>query len=169
MQTNIDSLPDELLFNVLVRLPADFLHDRAKFVCRKWHKIIHSDGFIDAQISRASYGLLLSSRSHSHPIYVTATQGRIETSELSYERMTKIYGTSCNGMALELQPSGQSSPHLVNPATKVLVFVPEVSRSTRTLCPHHCGIAYSAFSMKYELILPYYDLSRDGLRGRFGR
>lgn len=161
MQANIGSLPEALLFDILVRLPADFLHESAKLVCHKWHKIIRSDDFINTQIRHSSYGFLLSSENHIHPIYVTTTQGRIETSELSYGCKTEIYGC-CNGMALELhqnQANGKPSLHLVNLATKQLMFVPEFSRSKRNFYPHHCGIAYSAASTKYKVILPYLYLS----------
>lgn len=156
----MDSLPEELLFDILLRLPANFLHESAKLVCHKWHKIINSDDFIKTQVSHSSYGLLLlsSRRNHSHPIYVTATQsGRIETSELSYEGVTKIYG-SCNGMVLEShqdQANRKSSLRLVNLATKQSIPVSEVSTSNKTVYPLHCGIAYSAASMKYKVIQLY--------------
>ncbi|XP_057775477.1 zinc finger BED domain-containing protein RICESLEEPER 2-like [Salvia miltiorrhiza] len=81
---NIESLPSELLSDILVRLPADHLYDRVRLVCRSWYHIIHSYDFVDTQIQHSTCGLLLCCREvwgGHHPILITATQGgRIETS-----------------------------------------------------------------------------------------
>ncbi|XP_057776488.1 uncharacterized protein LOC130995273 isoform X2 [Salvia miltiorrhiza] len=102
--TNIESLPSELLSDILVRLPADHLYDRVRLVCRRWYHIIHSYDFVNTQIQHSTYGLLLCCIGvwgGHHPILITATQGgRIETSEFTYLDRGRFLN-SCNGLCLE--------------------------------------------------------------------
>ncbi|KAL3629277.1 hypothetical protein CASFOL_026499 [Castilleja foliolosa] len=63
--TEIESLPDEVLFDVLVRLQARDIYDLARLVCRKWYHMIHTRTFIYAHLQRSTYGLLF-----RVPIYV---------------------------------------------------------------------------------------------------
>lgn len=157
---NIESLPEELLFEILLHLPADFLYDRARLVCRSWCRIIRSEAFARAQVRRSTYGLLLSSLPHwhSHPIYVTASRGRVEsleTSELSYKCRTRIMA-SCNGLALELlHDDGAISLHVINPATKQPFILPSVCTHSKRVHKDRCGIGYSAASMEYKVFVPY--------------
>ncbi|KAL3629273.1 hypothetical protein CASFOL_026495 [Castilleja foliolosa] len=56
--TDIKSLPDEVLFEVLVRLSAQDIYDLARLVCSKWYHMIHTRAFIYAHLQRSTYGLL---------------------------------------------------------------------------------------------------------------
>ncbi|KAH6769571.1 hypothetical protein C2S52_014374 [Perilla frutescens var. hirtella] len=162
--TNIESLPDELLFHILVRLPADHLYDRARFVCRKWYHIIHSSAFINTHVQHSTYGLMLSVESYSsgRPIFVSATaQGQIETSEFSYKCRVRILG-SCNGLGWECQVTYRNVPHIINPATKQVFMLPPLS--SEMLRASKSGIAYVAASMEYKVILPHLEvISRTSL------
>lgn len=163
----INSLPNELLFEILQILPADLLYQKASYVCRKWHKLIRSEDFINAQIRSSSSGLLLSSDIHSHPIYVTAEQGRIQTQELSYKWRTNTLD-SCNGLLLEfhlhnLDNITTTCLHLINPATNQLFLLPPVPiTSEGEFYGYACNIAYSAASMEYKVTLPYFG-EHDGM------
>ncbi|KAL6524410.1 hypothetical protein OROHE_016081 [Orobanche hederae] len=55
--TDLESLPDELLSSILVRLPADYLHHIARLVCRRWSHMIRSDAFVNNQIQHSTYDL----------------------------------------------------------------------------------------------------------------
>lgn len=153
---NIDSLPDQLLFEILLLLPADFLFETARLVCRRWARIIHSRDFIETQTHHSSpYGLLLSAHSRS-PIYVTSTQGRIEISELSYKCRTQIYA-SCNGLTIELLSKDKPNPGLrvTNPATKQQFVVRQHHEEDLFVHEHQYCIAYSAASMEYKVVVPF--------------
>ncbi|KAH6833847.1 hypothetical protein C2S53_019411 [Perilla frutescens var. hirtella] len=160
--TNIESLPDDVLFHVLACLPADYLYDIARLVCRRWYHIIHSHAFVSTQIQRStSYGLLLSCYSlfeSGHPVFVNATQcGRIETSVLSYKCRMSIL-CSCEGLGLEFQLDFNCSrvPHIINPATKQVFKLPSFPSRPGIRINYYlgCGFAYAAASMEYKVVLP---------------
>ncbi|KAH6787424.1 hypothetical protein C2S52_006976 [Perilla frutescens var. hirtella] len=118
-RTNIESLPDVLLFDILVRLPADDLYERARVVCRRWSQIICSDAFVNTHFHHSCYGLLLFAYGsmNMNPIYVSATkEGRIEISLLSFKRRSRAW-CSCNGLVLESSMK-TGSQYIFNPATK---------------------------------------------------
>lgn len=158
LSTSMDSLPEELLFHILLLLPADFLHDVARLVCRKWYKTVRSRAFVNMHTDHhCTYGLLLRSRYHDHPVYVTATRGRIEVSELSHECRTRIVAT-CNGLAVESHHDDVEetlSLRVINPATKQLFLLPSVSTRDKVFDLNCCGIAYSAATMEYKVTLAY--------------
>ncbi|KAL6563429.1 hypothetical protein OROGR_002388 [Orobanche gracilis] len=153
--TDLESLPDELLSSILVRLPADYLHYIARLVCRRWSHIIRSYAFVNNQIQHSTYGLLFSCYTMEdsyHPIFVTLTQeGRVEMSEFSYKCTSK---TNCNGLVMHekrilFQPN---TIYIANPATKQSFITPLIEFNT--VCGHYSGIAFAAPSNKYKVIVP---------------
>ncbi|KAL6533537.1 hypothetical protein OROMI_027649 [Orobanche minor] len=151
--TSIESLPNELLSDILLRLPADYLHDRARFVCHRWYCLIHSYHFVHTQIHHSTYGLLIC-RERSYPLFMTATPtqlGQIEMSEFSRICTTRI--SSCNGLALDLNFRTKLL-HVINLATGQTRVLPSSSTCVRDI-PHRCGIAYAAASMRYKVTVPY--------------
>ncbi|XP_057785367.1 uncharacterized protein LOC131002885 [Salvia miltiorrhiza] len=155
MPTNIESLPTDLLFEILLRLPANHLYERARLVCRRWYHIIHSHAFINAQMHGATYGLLLSPIYDNTPLYVTAdAEGGIHIYELTYIFKLGVLAT-CNGLVLELEDTCFRLPRLVivNPATKKSLFLPPFPRGVRYR--FFCSLAYSAASLAYKVIAPY--------------
>ncbi|KAL6555464.1 hypothetical protein OROGR_006722 [Orobanche gracilis] len=154
--TGIQSLPDELLSDILVRLPADYIHDVTRLVCLRWDQIVRSSGFINSQIQHSTYGLILQVGGGGgvRPFLVTATQDdQIETCELTYRFRTGLY-SSCNGLALGCNFENKLL-HILNPATKQELVLPSCSRQfPRLYC---CCIAYAAASMAYKVILPFRD------------
>ncbi|KAH6831935.1 hypothetical protein C2S53_012810 [Perilla frutescens var. hirtella] len=151
--TNIQSLPDELLFHILVRLQADYLCDRARLVCRRWYHIIHSHAFVSTHLQHSTYGLLLSSiYGGDHPIFVTVTEGRIQTFEFSYKCRKYLMG-SCNGLAMGINHNGWAFVHIINPATKQPFVLPSFSGQIVYNMP--AGIAYAATSMEYKVAVSY--------------
>ncbi|XP_057776011.1 uncharacterized protein LOC130994900 [Salvia miltiorrhiza] len=157
MPTNIESLHTDLLFEILLRLPADHLYERARLVCRQWYHIIHSHAFINAQMHGATYGLLLSPiKGYTLPLYVTATtDGGIHTSELTYLFKREVLATN-NGLAVEIDSKCYFLPRLVNPATKQSLLLPPLPIGVRVFyAPFKYGFAYSAASLAYKVIAPY--------------
>ncbi|KAH6763606.1 hypothetical protein C2S52_021039 [Perilla frutescens var. hirtella] len=157
--TNIESLPDELLFHILVRLQADYLYDRARLVCRRWYHLIHSHAFVNTHLQHSAYGLLLCYRRlGGHSIFVTVTQGRIQTSEFSYKCRTHLWG-SCNGLAMEMHYSDREgySDHIINPATKQPFVLPSFSFSGGRVVfsSSFGGVASALASVEYKVASSY--------------
>ncbi|XP_057785349.1 uncharacterized protein LOC131002874 [Salvia miltiorrhiza] len=161
--TNIETLPTDLLFEILLRLPADHLYERARLVCRRWYHIIHSHAFINAQMHGAIYGLLLWPLNDNTlplhlPLYVTAdTDGGIHTSELNHTPKLGFPAT-CNGLVLEMalvMDTKHDCPlRLVNPATKQSFLLPALPRRI-SYGQLVYGFAYSAASLAYKVIQKY--------------
>ncbi|KAH6787425.1 hypothetical protein C2S52_006977 [Perilla frutescens var. hirtella] len=150
--SKIEFLPDELLSEILVRLPPDDLYKRARLVCRRWSHIIRSNAFLDSHFNHSSYGLLLSEYGlrNRNPIYVSATkQGRIEISELSGKCRITAWG-SCNGLVLDYTMR-KASMYILNPATNQAFLLPPLQFDSN-LVHGLCGIAYSESSMEYKVV-----------------
>lgn len=153
--TTIDSLPDELLFEILARVPAEDIHEKARFVCRRWKGIIHGKGFAYAHLHHTSSGLVITEQwdwqtrkeRRNASLLVTATQGRcrFETSALSYKFGFTILA-SCNGLVLEMDLSDRHALYIVNPAT---------NRSLNRAIMCHFGIAFVAASIEYKVVVTY--------------
>ncbi|XP_057775988.1 putative F-box protein At3g52320 [Salvia miltiorrhiza] len=152
--TRIESLPKELLFEILLRLPADHLYERARLVCRRWYHIIHSHAFVNAHTHGSTYGLLLSPlKDCALPLYVTAdADGGIHTSELNHISKLGVLAT-CNGLVLELDDKCHHLPRLVNPATKQSFLLPPYPGGLM-YCHFYSALAYSAASLAYKVIAP---------------
>ncbi|XP_057785352.1 putative F-box protein At3g52320 [Salvia miltiorrhiza] len=154
--TNIESLPSELLSDILVRLPADHLYDRVRLACRRWYHIIHSYDFVDTQIQHSTYGLLLYCIcvwGGHHPILITATQGgRIETSEYTYLYRGKLINC-CNGLCIEAY-CRSGYPYIINPSTKQSFIIPSLPQTPYRL--DLFGMVFAPRSMKYKLTSPFW-------------
>ncbi|KAH6830026.1 hypothetical protein C2S53_001317 [Perilla frutescens var. hirtella] len=150
--TNIESLPDELLFDILVRLQADDIYERARVVCRRWYHIIHADAFINTHLHHSTYGLLVPEHGLlcSHLIYLSATeQGQIEIFDSSWKCRSTAWG-SCNGLVLMLNTKW-TSLYILNPATRQTFLLPPFELDSK-LVHGVCGIAYSAASIEYKVV-----------------
>ncbi|XP_057775964.1 uncharacterized protein LOC130994871 [Salvia miltiorrhiza] len=153
--TNIESLPTDLLFEILLLLPADHLYMRARLVCRRWCHIIRSHAFINAHMHSATYGLLLwPLTDNTLPLYVTAdADGGIHTSELNHISELGVL-FNCDGFALEMALGDYYRLQLANPATKQLFRQPRPREGLRYIMAL-CGLAYSAASLAHKVIVPY--------------
>ncbi|KAL6539109.1 hypothetical protein OROGR_011758 [Orobanche gracilis] len=141
---DIQSLPDELLSDILTRLPADYIHDVARLVCLRWYHIVHSPDFVRTQIQHSTHGLMLScewANGGFRPVLVTATQGgQIETVR------------DCD--------YSDDSLYVMNPATKQHLVLPPCSRHFPWLSS--CSIAYTVASMEYKVVLPLKNEGKSG-------
>ncbi|KAL6501048.1 hypothetical protein OROHE_025245 [Orobanche hederae] len=103
--TNIEShISDDLLFEILVHLPAQDIYDLARLVCWKWYRMIRTRSFIYAHLNCSRYGLLIQSVCLlQHPIFVSMRQGGpIEISNFSYE-FNCAARTGCNGLVIGIE------------------------------------------------------------------
>ncbi|KAL3629259.1 hypothetical protein CASFOL_026481 [Castilleja foliolosa] len=129
--TDIESLPDELLVEVLVRLRDQDIYDSASLVCRKWYHMIHTRTFIYAHLQRSTYGLLFLStfgRMGNSIFIALGESGRVEISEENrYNKLIRIpVQTSCNGLSLEYQKGSKYNLYVKNPATKQILALPQL-------------------------------------------
>ncbi|CAA0842123.1 Unknown protein [Striga hermonthica] len=122
--TDIESLPDELLFEVLMRIPRQQDIYEARLVCRIWYHIIHTRNFMSAYLHHSPYGLLFKSKC-SESLLVLPQRGRIgiEMTQLRYNRRCLVF-SSCNGLWLEKNLQTKNDLYVTNPTTGQIVLLP---------------------------------------------
>ncbi|KAL3629279.1 hypothetical protein CASFOL_026501 [Castilleja foliolosa] len=149
--TEIESLPDEVMFDVLVRLEAQDIYDSARLVCSKWYHMIHTHTFIHAHLHHSTYGLLFQTKStfQDSLFMVVGESGRVEISKSRYKPRCPV-PTSCNGLLLELQEESNSNFYVSNPITRQMFALPRFVGYTRNY--HVFGIAYAAATMGYKAV-----------------
>ncbi|KAL8063927.1 hypothetical protein ABFX02_01G057700 [Erythranthe guttata] len=148
--TNIESLPDELVFDILLHLPSEDIHRGARLVCKKWYNTVRTRNFRCARLRNSSVGLLIHSSDDERPIFMTMEKGRVEMSKMSYKIPGRVW-TSCNGLILDYEVM-RDGIYLftLNPATRRCFDLPPfMSRSDSSY--DYSGIAYAAASMEYKV------------------
>ncbi|KAL3615574.1 hypothetical protein CASFOL_041235 [Castilleja foliolosa] len=151
--TNIESLPDELIFEILVRVPAQDLYDSTRFVCRQWYNTIHTRKFAHSHLQRSTPGLLAKDLFKQKQTFMTMQKGRVEMSKLSYGFGRHVC-SSCNGLVLELHDINYKEPyvpHITNLLTKQTIALPPfISESVYSR--GRFALAYAASSGVYKVV-----------------
>ncbi|KAG5523619.1 hypothetical protein RHGRI_035424 [Rhododendron griersonianum] len=95
IESKIISLPKELMFNILVLLPADVLYNVMRYLCFQWCKIIHEPVFIKAHLLRSSAaGLFIQYRSAPHNAYYVDTGTRdVTVTRLNFQISSRARST----------------------------------------------------------------------------
>ncbi|KAK6164398.1 hypothetical protein DH2020_001262 [Rehmannia glutinosa] len=148
---SIDSLPDDLLFKILLHLPTQDIYDKARLVCRKWYRIIHTHHFVYEHLQHTTYGLLFQGFVEN-AIFLALRQGRIEISRYSFKFIVPVWAT-CNGLIVQFDCHNYKAIYITNPITKQIFVIPSfISIMVRK---HLCGIAYAMASMEYKVVVTH--------------
>ncbi|KAL3629210.1 hypothetical protein CASFOL_026432 [Castilleja foliolosa] len=147
---DIESLPEEVLFDVLVRLEAQDIYDSARLVCSKWYHMIHTHTFIYAHLQRSTYGLLFQYTNGNSFFMSVGESGRVEISKKRYNLKCPIK-TSCNGLLLEFERGSNYNIYALNPATRQIFALPPFAG--QLISYRLFGIAYAAASMVYKAVV----------------
>ncbi|CAH9065958.1 unnamed protein product [Cuscuta europaea] len=147
LSKSLMSLHNDMLFEVLSRVPAQDIYDAAMYVCRKWYRIIHTHKFIDAHLRHSPRGLLL--RSPCTPAFLmVARQGQLET--ICLTKFKRCSSAGCNGLLLDFEYNNRIwTPYIVNPVTKQVFVLPGIEE---VICSEFFGISYAATSMVYKVV-----------------
>ncbi|KAL3624444.1 hypothetical protein CASFOL_031112 [Castilleja foliolosa] len=155
LKTNINSLPDEIVFDILVKIPAQDIYSTVRPVCLKWYRMIHTHNFVNTHLHRSTYGLLIQNRS-SPPFTLTfmalSRQGRVELTTLNYDPGFTIWCNSCNGLILETERDDKYTLYISNPATMQRLSLPRSPIPLFGICFLFSVIAYASLSMKYKVV-----------------
>lgn len=111
--TNINSLPDELVFLILLQLEVEEIYNSAMLVCRRWYKIVRAQDFVQEHVNHSSSGLLILEDRILGDITFKILSGRgrrIHTFKRPriFGDNLKFWGT-CNGLTLEEYPYNRDS------------------------------------------------------------
>ncbi|CAA0829113.1 Unknown protein [Striga hermonthica] len=154
LTTCIESLPDELLIEVLARIPGSQQEIyEARLVCRKWYNIIHTPDFMSANLHHSTYGLLFKSKKRESVLILPRREGvGVEMTQLSYKRRC-VVTSSCNGLWLEtnMKEKGRKL-FVINPTTGQIVGLPTC---VGKVSEGKYAMAYSPASMEYKAVIYY--------------
>ncbi|KAL3626486.1 hypothetical protein CASFOL_030035 [Castilleja foliolosa] len=159
--TNIESLPDDVISEILVRIPAQDLFDSTRLVCRKWYNIINTRNFAYSHLQLSIPKIL----AVDIRTFMTMQNGQIETSKLSYELGRCTILSSCNGLILlgfDRNSNSLGQYIITNPVTKQQFALPKfVSREPMkydyhalayVASPNSLALAYVASSRVYKVV-----------------
>ncbi|KAL7122777.1 hypothetical protein ACP275_01G064900 [Erythranthe tilingii] len=161
--TNIESLPDELVFLILLELPAEDIYDSAMLVCKKWYEMIDTDEFVHSHFQHSTPGLLIQNRTHKYDraVFAAIRKGKIEISKFGY-KFTDRALASCNGLVLNHYSENDYALQIVNPATKQRLFV--TPPFTKKVSRHNSfGIVHVASTMAYKVFHTYFHYTNEYL------
>lgn len=152
---NIPLLPEEIIFSILVWLPADILYNVMRFVCRNWYNTICDPVFIKEHLSRSVFGLVIQ---HWLPPFTTFS---IQLEKAEEEVVTRklncsfphTYAACCDGLLLISDPTFTTFEyHVVNPITKQQVTLEPVPAS---LYGNRCALASAPSTGDYKVVHCY--------------
>ncbi|GAB4844821.1 hypothetical protein Ancab_038209 [Ancistrocladus abbreviatus] len=147
---SISYLSDEIIHNILRRIPAHILLKTMRYVCRKWHTIISDPEFVRAHFLRSTPGLLLQGFSFVE----VDSKGNVELTRLGdpLPFPSRVIG-SCDGLVLCLGfQNGRRIYYILNPVTKEHMTLPPA--------PSHDSdglfLAYVPSLKKYKVLIMYF-------------
>ncbi|KAL7121411.1 hypothetical protein ACP275_02G180400 [Erythranthe tilingii] len=157
----MDSLPDELLFHILLHLPAEDIPNAA-MVCRKWYRTTRARDFVHAHRSHHSVSglvihVLANNRLNCHPqVFVSMRNGRFDVSNFVHQ-IRRLAWCSCNGLILEYDFAPEPALLITNPITNQRFAAPPFPSRISILNHRRFGISYSPASMEYKVVYIYCD------------
>ncbi|KAI9127009.1 hypothetical protein K1719_001568 [Acacia pycnantha] len=127
-------LPEDVMFNILTRLQAEWLHNSARFTCKSWAAMICRSDFVEAHLLRAKAGIFLQSTRPPYGAHFLEVKdnGEYGITALS-PQFPGQYLNSCDGLIL-LSQKATGDLHVVNPVTLQTLNVPKLLNSNLD-CP----------------------------------
>ncbi|KAL3615619.1 hypothetical protein CASFOL_041280 [Castilleja foliolosa] len=156
--TTIESLSDDVLFEILLRVSAHDLYDFTRLVCRKWYNMIHTRNFAHSHFQRLTPVLLTADRISREHAFMTMQNGRIEISKWSYVVGRPVL-SSCNGLVLESNLI-RKGLYITNHVTKQHFALPPLLPE-KVMTRKLFGLAYVASSCAYKVVGVSYPTDRD--------
>ncbi|KAG6655732.1 F-box/kelch-repeat protein At4g19930-like [Carya illinoinensis] len=127
----IPYIPQDIIFDVFLRCPPDFLYDSARFVCKTWYNLIRNPRFTRDHLLRHVHppdhavGLLFVKNPRARiSRFLEISEGNIKLTDFIHQFPAQILPTSY-GVALYYRIENiAESLYVVNPVTKQVVKLP---------------------------------------------
>ncbi|XP_059670749.1 uncharacterized protein LOC132316256 [Cornus florida] len=143
-------LPEGIIFDILVFLPAEILHNVMRCVCRGWYNVINSPEFISAHLQKSTNGFLIQSWNRPNVIdfveIINVSGVRIR--ELRYEFRHPICA-SCDGLVLFKHDSNDLIFCVANLITNQILTLPPLSEPIRN---DLCTLVYGHSIKRYKVV-----------------
>ncbi|XP_028784526.1 uncharacterized protein LOC114740534 [Neltuma alba] len=112
-----ECLPEDVMFNILTRLPAQWLHSSARLTCKSWAAMIRRSDFVETHLLRAKPGIFLQSTRPPYGAHFLEVKGNGEYGVTALSpQFPGQYLNSCDGLILFYQKA-RGDLHVVNPVT----------------------------------------------------
>ncbi|KZV15083.1 F-box/kelch-repeat protein-like [Dorcoceras hygrometricum] len=143
-------LPQEMVFHILLKLPALVIGDVMRHVCREWNLMIRSPDFIHHHLRNSNCGILLQPiYPAQNGIYIEIRGGCLEI--FKFDCGLEFLGyNSCNGLVLVPHPTDGDVVCVSNPLTKQQVFLPPYFGERGPLI--YFALAFVEASMEYKVV-----------------
>ncbi|KAI4332089.1 hypothetical protein L6164_017026 [Bauhinia variegata] len=164
-KSSLDSLPNDIVSNILHRLPAQFLYKSAKLVCKTWAEILQLPCFINSHLhhSESDHGFLIQQpRSPYNAQFVHTTRDwKIQVKDLNLKFPGKISGSSDGFLLINRRATSSSVVELyvANPITMQVLKLPSLPQT----CTYsgHCNNITSSISSTGEREIKVLSLGRE--------
>ena len=140
--TSLVSLPNDLITDILQRLPAQFLQNSARFVCKTWTEILQLPFFINSHLlhsDKDDYGFLIQdgrSPYRTQLVNIGGWDRKFKINYLNLEFPGKTSGSS-DGVLLINRSSSALDSFVANPVTKQVQKLPCLASTCRL--SSHCN------------------------------
>ncbi|KAK9755265.1 hypothetical protein RND81_01G013600 [Saponaria officinalis] len=120
-------VPREIIFNILLLIPAKLLHDVVRYVCKQWFDIVSDPVFVRVHRQMSSAGFLIQNPVERSKIYyIQEDTARLKVTEYQIPLHARING-SLNGLLLLHDMTNTDLYHVVNPITKKNFSLPPLT------------------------------------------
>ncbi|KAM7478532.1 hypothetical protein LguiA_026745 [Lonicera macranthoides] len=156
-------LPDDIIVNILSRLPADCVLESRR-VCKKWQALTSSPKFAELHLRNVTSSTFVSITEYGDDINMFVFDEQAKTDK----RVIKIWTSpdhlvlnpyklmligSCNGLLLFEEFNIFSRIYILNPVTQEQRFI----TFTRNCPGYLCGVYFHRLTEKYKLLTVYDD------------
>ncbi|KAK9291881.1 hypothetical protein L1049_019832 [Liquidambar formosana] len=123
-ENEVPFLPEEIIFQILIRLPAEFLYHCGKYVCKTWREIIRDPRFKERHLlfSRSSVFIQESYESFDAS-FIESEEGEVRVKPLERQFPGQMLA-SCEGVSLFYYHHCLDFLYIVNPVTKKAIIIP---------------------------------------------
>ncbi|CAA3021147.1 F-box At3g52320 isoform X1 [Olea europaea subsp. europaea] len=146
-------LPLEVFFNILLCLPAEFLFNCGRYVCKAWAQIIRDPIFIKSHVLMSKSGLLIQGRLPQNFLFVEIKDDKLQERHLKHNFPGMLL-SGCRGLLLFYLPDPcKSAFRVLNPITMQEEILPFPFGTFRG--DFRCYIVYISQTEEYKVICLY--------------
>lgn len=155
-------LPLDIVFHILILLPADFLYYTARYVCKDWANIIRDPSFTKEHLLKSKSGLLIQEYTvPSRGVFLYMQDGNFSMTHVRRDFPGKPID-SCRGLCLFYMPYGRHryfgrqwkitddsrALYVVNPVTMQIGVLPPLGNGW----VQYCHLAYILRTGQYVVV-----------------
>ncbi|KAK9279255.1 hypothetical protein L1049_012933 [Liquidambar formosana] len=152
---DIPHLPKEIIFNILSRLPAGFLHEKGKYVCKTWANIIRDRLFITTHLLHSNAGLFIQNWCRPDDARYLEIEGRMFKMTSLKGHFPGVMLASCEGISLFLRKDPHEMLYVSNNVTMKVAKLPCPPPAIGESFLYRSGITRISHTGAFKVICPY--------------